>query len=56
MNQRGFRQEGKDSKEMQKESTMGVEHRMRKEEIGKQFNKETKQRWIFAAGAANKHQ
>ena len=30
----------------------GVEHRMRKEDMEKQFNKEAKQCWIFAADAA----
>ena len=30
----------------------GTEHRMRKEEMQEQFNKETKQRWRFPADAA----
>ena len=30
----------------------GIEHRMRKEEVEEQFNKEAKQGWTFAADAA----
>ena len=30
----------------------GIEHRMRKEEMEEQFNKEAKEGWIFAADAA----
>ena len=30
----------------------GIEHRMRKEEMDEQFNKDVKQGWMFAADAA----
>ena len=30
----------------------GIEHRMRKEEMEEQFNKEAKEGWIFAADVA----
>ena len=32
----------------------GIEHRLRKEEMEEQFNKEVKERWRFAADAARK--